>query len=343
MKELYESFNDLRIDLDAYDHNQLSELENKRIKKELLHRIDAEKKEKRRWKFSYAKACACIVCVLCFGSITVAAATGALTEGLKTLFRVDSPKKEQVANEMSSSATLSAVNNGIQITAESVMRDSKHIGIVYTIKRTDGRALDSKKRKCLDAAFHDFDCKDTLGTECNSGEMGTMKQTLDAKSIQCYTIFNFDVTGKKKIHITLSDLQLCFNKNEGNVETKGSWKFVLSTDYKDCSVSLANGQTLKIANQKANLEELSISPMGYYFKIHSKAAFNSNKIISEIEKKNIHLYLKNGKKIPLDGASAPTINDDGTWSFRINGTFDRLILLEEMDKIVVANNTFKVK
>lgn len=347
MKELYELLNDVQIDLDDYDNSKLSEVENKRIKDNLLDELASKRKGKKIKKLSFAKAGACAAFVLCVGSITVAAATGVLTGGIKSLFKIDSEKKVQVANEMGSSVGMCAEDNGIKITAEGVLRDSQHISVVYTIERTDQSALDENGSKCVNVEFGDFECEDSSRETCYSGEAGTMNQKFDSKSIMCYTIYNCNQKFDKTLDIKLSDIRLWFENTkeveDSCVEIEGDWKFSIPTDFEDCSMNLANGQELEMAGQKANLEQLTISPMGYYFELTSKEEFDDNKIIQEIESGSVNLHLKNGTIIPFDGSCGPKINKDGTWSYHINGTFDKLILFEEMDKVTVGEYEYKIK
>lgn len=344
MKELYELLNEVQIDLNEYDDSTLSEFENKRIKKRLFNNLSRKSQGRKIIKTQFSKVCACAAIVLCLSSISVAAATGVLTEGIKTLFHIDSMEKEKVASDMTSTAGMVSENKGYKITAESVMRDKKHICIVYAVEKSDGSSLDKTGKNCLNVDFWDFNCEDNKGNSWCAGDVGKLDQKVETNTIRYATTFICDAKMDKKINVTLNDLRLWFEGDESEVDIEGDWKFSIPTDYDDCSVNLAKNQKLEFVGAQANLEELTISPMGYYLSVGIKDKLDSDKIIRKMESSDyIYLQLKNGDKISLEGASSSVVNDDGTWSFRVYGTFDRLILLEEMDKAVIGEEEFEIK
>ena len=57
------------------------------------------------------------------------------------------------------------------------------------------------------------------------------------------------------------------------------------------------------------------------------------------------LYLKNGEKMELSGGSAAEYKDGNNkvWNFTEIGTFEKLIPLEYMDKIVCGEYEFVIK
>lgn len=190
-----------------------------------------------------------------------------------------------LSGEMGSSAGMCTQDNGIKITAEGVLRDSQHISIVYKIERTDGSALDKNGRKCVNVDFWNFKCEDSSGATEYSGEVGTIEQEFGSKHIKYYTTFNCNNKFDKPIDIKLSDIRLWFedakDAEDSIVEIEGDWKFSISNNCKDCSINLAKGQELEIAGNKANLEKLIISPMGFYIELTSKEEFSDNKIIKK--------------------------------------------------------------
>lgn len=346
MKELYELLNDVQMDCEKFEDCKLSEIENMRIKKKLKGKLSSVRKGKKMLKTSFAKVCACAALTLCVSGLSVAAATGVLTDAMKTLFQIDTKEKVQVANEMGfSTDDIYAESGDIKVIAESILRDSQHISVIFNIERKDGGMLDESGRKCVDVTFDDAVCLDKAGDISNFSAYGwTMEQEFNAKSIKYCKIFSCEEEMGDTIDVKLSDMFLSFGDLESpQVKIKGTWKFSIPTKYKNCSVDLAKGQKLKLGGTKLTLKKFMISPMGYHFEVNSKEKFNDKKIINQLETDGeINLYLKNGECIPLGGASAPVINEDGTWSFYITGTFDRLILLDEMDKVTVGHYEYKV-
>ena len=340
MSKLYEVLNEVFVDLGEYQEQELSELEAKQIKKNVLNEIRGRKKQNKTKWIAFAKACACVVLILGAGSAGIAAANGQLPEGIKNLFSIHFEKEIQVANKMGKALDISAQDAGIKITAEGIMRDARHVGIVYKIEKSDGSMLDQKGRKCTGAEFVEDDCEGDGGKLWTSGRQDCLKQEWNRYHIRYYTIFNYDEQIGKNLQITISDLKLWFGADMSEVDIKGNWAFDVAADCKDSSVDLAQGQKLQFGKEKATLKECSISSMGYYLEVISKENFNGNKIIKAIEA-NASLYLKNGDKIALDGSSAPVLHEDGTWSFKIIGTFDAWIMPEDLDKVTIGNYEFK--
>ena len=85
MNKLYELLNEVSVDLGEYKEQELSELETKRIKKNVLNEIKVRKKQNNTKWTTFAKACACVVLILGAGSIGIAAASGQLPEEIKEI------------------------------------------------------------------------------------------------------------------------------------------------------------------------------------------------------------------------------------------------------------------
>lgn len=81
MNKLYELLNEVSVDLGEYKEQELSELETKRIKKNVLNGIKVRKKQNNTKWTTLVKACACVVLILGAGSAGIAAANGQLPEG----------------------------------------------------------------------------------------------------------------------------------------------------------------------------------------------------------------------------------------------------------------------
>lgn len=184
------------------------------------------------------------------------------------------------------------------------------------------------------------DCLGTGGKLWTSGSQDCLKLEWNRYNIRYYTIFNYDEQIGKHLQITISDLKLWFGDDMSQVDIQGKWTFDVMADCKDSSVDLAQGQELQFGKEKATLKECSISPMGYYLEVTSEEKFNGNKMIKGVEE-NASLYLKNGDKIALDGSSAPVLHKDGTWSFKIIGTFDAWIVPEDLDQVTIGDYEFK--
>ena len=82
--------------------------------------------------------------------------------------------------------------------------------------------------------------------------------------------------------------------------------------------------------------------MGYSISATSMEEVHDHEMIKGIDGQ-VWLYLKNGEKIPCRGTSGPVDHGDGTWSFKETGTFEKLIPLSSMDKIVIGEYEIKVE
>lgn len=337
MKNIYELLNNAEIDLNEYENQKLSDYENNKLKRKISKEIKKMNKKKFKWKTSVAAACLCTVIGL--GTVSVMAGIFPIPDSIKKVFGINSTQQLETANNMGTALNISDENSGYKITAIGVLRDSKHISVTYRIEKADGGPLDKDGRNCTKADFWGFDTNDSWKT----GEVDTIEQEYNPYYIEYFTTFNYDDPIGKQVEMSLSEIRLWFDhEEEASVEVNGEWKFSIPTDIEDSSINLGKGQKLKFGKNEAILDELRISPMGYYFKVNSSDEFNDNEIIKAVDGW-VSLYLKNGEKIDFDGGGGPIDNGDGTWSFRIIGTFDKLISLKDMDKIVVGNYEFLVR
>ena len=353
MEKIYTLLKDVQMDLDEYEELKLSDIENKKIKKNILSELSKQNTRRnacdvstKKHKLSFAKVCASVAIIACVSSITVAATSNIFSSSIKNLFKINSTQKVDVANEMGFPVNISSKDNGIKCTAEGVLRDLHHICVVYKIERTDGKTFDQDGKKCVDACFDNLECKDSKGNSCSGADIGLVEENVNSNYIKCFTTFRFDNEIGNTIDISLGDIKLWNDSDFYSFHTlKGNWKFTIRTDYKDCSVNLANEEKLNLGGGTAYLKELNVSPMGFYFEVSIDGDIDDAKgIIKEIEyKNNFTLHLKDGTIIPLNGNSGPRYNDNNSLSFAINGSFDQLILLDEMDKVCVSKYEFKIK
>lgn len=334
MNNIYELLNDVQMNLDEYDDQKLSAFERKKIKKRILKEIKSMKDTHRKIRVSAVAGCALALIIL--SSIGLATATGVLPKALKNVFGIDSTEKVQVANNIGGELNISAEDNGYKVTAEAVLSDDKNISIVYRIEKADGGPLDQDGRICTDVDFWDFHSDTTW----EHARVDNVEQEYNADYIEYYTSFSYTEHVKKKEKISLGDMRLWFENDENSVEISGDWEFNIPLDTKDSSVvDLAEGQEITIGKNKATVEELMFSPLGYSITVTSTEEMTDNDVIKSVDGKAL-LCLKNGKKIQLDGGSWVQDNEDGTWSFVVNGTYEKLILPEDMDKVVIGEYEF---
>ncbi len=82
--------------------------------------------------------------------------------------------------------------------------------------------------------------------------------------------------------------------------------------------------------------------MAYSIKISSSDELSDDGLIQYLESEGkMILCLKNGKKIELGGGSWVTDNQDSSWTFSVSGSFENLILPEDMDKVMIGDSEFR--
>ncbi len=338
MKDIYELLNDAEISLDEYDDQKLSDYESKVIKKRISKEIKKldDKNKGRGFRTSIVAACLCAL--IGVGGISVAGATGLIpvSETFKEILGIDSAEKSKVADTMGSAINISDEDNGYKITAEGIINDNKHIGVVYKIEKSDGSSLYEDK-VCTDISFWNF----KMGSWVN-GCMGRVDQAYNPEYIKYYTKFTMDekLDDQKSIKASLKDMRLWFG--EEGIKIDGDWHFNLPLKSKDHAVDLADDQEISYGKTTGKLEELKISPMAYSIKISSSDKLLGDELIRYLESTGkMILCLKNGKEIALDGGSWVTADKDGTWTFSISGSFEDLILPEDMEKAIIGDSEFE--
>ena len=339
MNNIYELLNDAKMELEDYENQKLSDYEIHALKKQISKEIKTM--NKKRLKCSKSVIAACLCAVLLFGAGTAGVVAGILPipEAVKSVFGIDSTEQEESAASMGTAINISSVDRGYKITATGVLRDSKHVCITYRIEKADGSTLDKDGRNCTNADFWGFETNDS----CFGGEVDILNQTYNPYYIDYYTIWNYGESIGKNVEISLYELRLWFDQEENaSIEIDGEWNFEIPTDIEDSSINVANGQILKFGKNSGKLDELRISPMGYSISATSMEEVHDNEMIKGIDGQ-VWLYLKNGEKIPCSGTSGPVDNGDGTWSFKEIGTFENLIPLSSMDKIVFGDYEIKIE
>ena len=339
MNNIYELLNDAHMNLEEYENQNLSDYDLRKLKKNISKEINSMNRKSLRRHIATVAACVCAV--VCAGSISVMAGLLPVPDAVKNVFAIQSDKQVESANKMGTTIDVESKSNGYLITANGVIKDARHICVTYRIEKVDGSRLDKNGRECVDAKVEEFD----VDGYCFGGLSDIIEQKKSAYYIEFYTIFNYGEDIDKKIDISVQNLKLWFDDADDDyAEINGTWQFEIPTDIEDSSIDIANGEVLKFGRNEGKLEELRISPMGYYISVASSETSHDNDMVRGIDSQLV-LYLKNGEQIELCGGSAAEYKDgkDKVWNFTEIGTFEKLIPLEDMDKIVCGEYEFEVK
>ncbi len=332
MNDLYELLNNAELNLDEYDNRKLSDYETRSIKRQVSKEVRKMKKGK-KYKSIVAAACASIL--LGAGSVSVLAATGVLPDAFYNMFGLDTDKKIEAANRMGTSVGDNDEENGYRVTAEGVLRDEDHVSIVYRIEKADGSSLGKDGEVCTAVDFDSFE----NDADWQAGMCNSVDSNKSDKYIEYFTSFTFKEGVDDSLNMTLKDMTLYFGERQVPVE--GTWKLSIPLNQDESTVEYATGQHLIAGKNEGTLEKCKISPIGFSIKIKLFDPVENNELLKDTDG-NLVLYLKNGEKVSLGGSSFPSVNDDGTWDFSIVGFFDKMILPEDIDKIVIGETEIEI-
>lgn len=330
MKKIYELLNDAEMNLDKYENQKLSDYEILKTKKRILEEIRKMNKRRKKIKVSIAVACACVFVNI--GSVSVAAAMGLLPvpDSLKKVFGIDSEKEMEVANDIGSGLDVSAENCGYKITAEGVLKDSKHISVVYKVEKADGSSLDEKNRVCTNVNFGE--CK--YDASLSGGLYDIVENSNNSESLEFYESLTFREDINDTMKVSFKDMRLCFGKEI--IDVDGSWELEIPLKDMDNSQNFAHGQKIEIGKNKGRIDELVFSSIGYSIRITSSEELSKNDIIRSVDGTHI-LVLKDGKRIELGGGTWVQDNGDKTWSFCLSGFYGEIIRIEDIDRVILGD------
>jgi hypothetical protein len=335
MENIYELLNNAEMNLEEYEEQKLSDYEAKVVKKQILKTIRKTKKKSRKIKSSIAAACACAV--IGVGSISVAANYRPIAELFQSVFHMESETQSDLVNKMGTPVNISVENASYKITAEAVIRDDINDCVIYRIEKSDGSTLNEKGGVCTDI---DFARRDYVSSHsAKNGEWGSMILIEETAN---YVEFCDRVTSKgnteDEIEIVFENLKLYFG--EEVVQVDGRWELNFPFECDSYSKIVASNEPFIYGDTKGKIDTIMLSPIGFEVRV----TVTSDEISDVTNNMPVKLCLKNGEMIDLqDSGSAVSSNEDGTWSYTLSGTFDKLILSEDMRKVVVGETDISWK
>ena len=337
MNTIYELLNDAKMELEDYENQNLSDYEIHALKKQISKEIKTMNKKRLRCSKSVIAACLCTVLLFGAGTAGVVAGILPIPEAIKSVFGIDSTEQEESAASMGTAINISSVDNGYKITATGVLRDSKHVCISYRVEKEDGSILDGAGEKCTYAGFRNFKTNDSW-----MGSVENISNQIYTNYIDFYMILDyFEEKNDEYAKISADGLQISFPDKDKNIEIEGKWNFEIPVDIEYSSTDVAKGKMLKLGEEEIKLEEASISPMGLYLCFTSMVEIDDNELA---EDSLLWIYLKNGETISWRTmVGNHTENEDGTWTYIRSGTFEKLIPLSSMDKIVFGDYEIKIE
>lgn len=334
MEEIYEVLNHAIMNLDEFEDEKLSDYESKIAKKQVLREIRKMKSSKTRWKRKLATAAACACVIIGMGTISVAAGWLPLPDSLKTILGIHTEKEMEIANKMGAATNVVAEDNGYKIMAEGIIGDDKNKAIVFKIEKSDGSTLLEHGEVPEAVEFQGINNENDTGSH---GRTGYVDGSSNAHSMEYYIALTYMDSVKDTILISLEDMQLWVQDEK--LDISGKWEFAIPYNIQDCSVNLAAGQRFQYGNGEGTIDEFMISPIGFSVRVTTTDKMTGSDFIDM----PLKMYLKSGEVIELNGGSGTVDNGDGTWSWREDGVYENMILLDNIESVMIGDTKLTVK
>lgn len=333
MEDIFELLNHAKMDLEEFENQKLSDYESKIAKKQILKEVRKMENSKKTWKKTVAAA-ACVCVILGMGTVSVAAGWLPVPDSIKTIFGINTDEELEVAGKMGTSTDIVAEDNGYKISAEGIIGDGKNIGIAFKIEKSDGSTLLDNGEVPEAVDFRPINDSDDSWSH---GITGNVDGSNNANYIEYYIAFTYRDSVEDHVFISLEDMQLW--AGDAQTDISGTWEFDIPFETQDLFVNLAKGQEFEYGNSKGTMDELMISPIGYSVRVTTADQLSDSDFIDM----PMEIHLKNGDVVELCGGCGPEDNDDGTWSWRSDGVYGNMILLDNMESVVIGDTEFAMR
>ncbi len=334
MEDIYELLNNAEMNLKEFENQKLSDYESKIAKKQILKEVRKMKKSKKTWRKTLVAAAACACVIIGMGTVSVAAGWLPIPDSFKTIFGISTDEEVAVANTMGTSTNVVAEDNGYKISAEGIIGDGKNMGIVFKVEKSDGSTLLENGNVPTEVDFMGINNEDYSWYH---GRTGNVDSNNNANCIEYYIAFTYMDNVEDNVFISLEDMQLWVEDEK--IDVSGKWEFDISFEIQDSSVNLATGQKFKYGNSEGIIDELMISPIGFSVRVTTEDKLSENDFIDM----PMEIHLKDGEVVELHGGCGPEDNDDGTWSWRQDGVYENMILLDNVESVVIGDTEFLLK
>lgn len=334
MEDIYELLNHAEMNLEEYENEKLSDYESKIAKKNVLRELRKMKNSKKIWKKALVSTAACACVMIGMGTISVAAGWLPIPDSFKTILGIHTDEEVKVAGTMGASTDVVAEDNGYKISAEGIIGDGKNEGIVFKIEKSDGSTLLDSGEVPKAVEFRGINNEEHSGMH---GVTGNVDGSNHANYIEYYIALTYMDHVKDKVLISLEDMQLWVDDEK--VDVSGKWEFDIPFKIQDCSVNLATGQRFQYGNSEGTIDELMISPIGFSVRVTTTDKLSGSDFVDM----PIKINLKSGEVVELNGGCGPLDNGDGTWTYREDGVYGNMILLDNIKGVIVGDTEFAMK
>lgn len=335
MEDIYELLNNAEMNLEEFENQKLSDYESKIAKKKISKEIRKMKNSKKTWKKIVAATAACACVIIGMGTISVAAGWLPIPDSFKTILGINTDEELEVASKMGTSTDVVAEDNGYKISAEGIIGDGKNMEIVFKIEKSDGSTLLDNGE--VPTAV-EFQKGNNEAQPWLHGMTGNVDGSNNANCIEYYIAFTYKDSVEDNLFISLKDMQLWVGDEQTDIS--GKWEFDIPFEIQDySSVDLAAGQKFKYGNSEGTIDKLMISPIGFSVRVTTADKLSDSDFIDM----PMEIHLNSGEVIELNGGCGPEDNEDGTWSWREDGVYGKMILLDNVESVVIGDTEFPMK
>lgn len=217
MENIYELLNNAEMNLEEFENQKLSDYESKIAKKKILKELRKKKNSKKTWRKALVATAACACVIIGMGTISVAAGWLQIPDSFKTIFGINTDEELGVADLMGTSTDVVAEDNGYKISAEGVIGDSKNMGIVFKVEKSDGSTLLDNGKVPTDVEFREIDEeKHSWGHAIT----GNVVSSNNANCIEYYITVTYIDSVEDNVFISLEDMQLWVDDERVDVSGK---------------------------------------------------------------------------------------------------------------------------
>lgn len=334
MENVYELLNHAEMDLEEFENQKLSDYERKSARKQISKEIRNMKNSGKVWKKTLAAAAVFACVILGMGTVSAAAGWLPVPDSFKKIFGINTDEELEAANTMGTSTDVVAEDNGYKISAEGIIGDGKNTGIVFKVEKSDGSTLLDHGEAPAAVEFREINQEDASGFH---GMTGTVDGSSYADRIEYFAKLTSGERVEDHIVISLEDMQLW--TGDSRTDISGKWEFDIPFEIQDTSVVLAAGEKFQYGNSEGTIDELMISPIGFSVRVTTVGQLSGSDFIDM----PMVIHLKNGEVTELNGGCGPEDNGDGTWSWRADGVYGNMILMDHVESVVIGDTKFPMK
>lgn len=292
---------------------------------------------------------AALVLMVTMGAGAVSGAFGGLSDLFAPAFYNDGsapPLDMEVIEKLGHPVGVSATDNGVTVTVESVLRDRYSCAVVTTVrgKGIDGNELSWDTLEPGGAFSGCFGCDITTKDDDPN----------DDTLIMVYTFVGDDPFPDGAATMTLQDLALNRYRFLRERKIQGTWELEFDIGYEDLSRALPAGQTASVEGVDVALHEITVSPLSMMVKYTAgpvdvdldrivEADPFTKTLRARLESLDIVIVQKDGTRFTtraeadskMSGTAGTVDEKDGELVGFTSLTFSQMLPLDEIESVTV--------